>query len=160
MSLSCNVVSSSPFPSFVFFIPVVVNSQPNHEARSQQRASPGIRGNDRHSTVDRVTPPYNRKSSAQELGFNPNSSGPISPQVKHPGARVQPRLVGPNITSYQALRNSGSTQTRRPRHHLANHRRARSPSVLEASGKLLNGVILRTTRLDLNYVNRTDLTSS
>ena len=65
------------------------------------------------SIIDRVPPSSNLKSSAQDLAFNPDSSGPTSPQVKRPRARVhsgptlpqvkrprarvQPRLVGPNI---------------------------------------------------------------
>jgi len=103
-------------------------------------------------------------SSAQELGFNSDSSGLTSLQIKRFRARVQPRLVRPDITSDQALQNSGSIQTRQARHHLSNHQRARfsldSGSFWKSPPAQLNGGILGTTRLDLNYVNRTDLTSS
>ena len=42
---------------------------------------------------------HHLRSGTQEFGYNPHSSASTSPQIKQLRARVQLRLVGPNITS-------------------------------------------------------------
>jgi len=141
----------------------VVNSWPRSEITT--RGKPG--------DTMREQPPFDRWPSVPVIQL----------QIKRLRTRVQPWLVEPDITLGQAPRNSGSTQTRWPWHHLRSkfkissstqtrcsrrnlsiHRRARFSLDIGSFWKTplaqLGGKILETFRSDLNWVDWIDLISN